>query len=67
MSENIFSRPYIYHKASERLQGEEHFHSKNYLLELPCSHAKMHLESALQKQNLAIAKAVSKSYTLDCS
>ena len=40
MSKNIFSRPYIYHKASERLQGEEHFHSKNYLLELPCSHAK---------------------------
>ena len=33
MSENIFSHPYIYYKASERLQGQEPFHSKNYLLE----------------------------------
>ena len=45
-SKNIFSHPYIYHMASERLQGEEQFHSKNYLLEIPHSHAKMRLESA---------------------
>ena len=29
MSKNIFSHPYIYYMASERLQGEEQFHSKN--------------------------------------
>ena len=27
-SENKFSHPYIYYMASERLQGEEQFHSK---------------------------------------
>ena len=26
---NIFSHPYIYYMASERLQGEEQFHTKN--------------------------------------
>ena len=30
-SKNIFSHPYIYYMASERLQGEEQFHSKHYL------------------------------------
>ena len=39
---------YIYYMASERLQGDEHFHSRNYLLEMPCFHAKMHLKSAPQ-------------------
>ena len=53
--------------ASERLQGEEQFHSKNNLLEMPCSHAKMHLKSAPQKLNFVTVKAISKSYTLDCS
>ena len=28
-SKNIFSHTYIYYLASERLQGEEQFHSKN--------------------------------------
>ena len=28
-SKKIFSHPYIYYKASERLQGEKQFHSKN--------------------------------------
>ena len=28
-SKNIFSHPYIYYMASERLQGEEQFHFKN--------------------------------------
>ena len=28
-SKNIFSHPYIYYMASERLQGEGQFHSKN--------------------------------------
>ena len=42
-SKNIFLYPYIYYKASERLQGEEQFHSQNYLLKIPRFHAKMHL------------------------
>ena len=50
--------------ANERLQGEKQFHSKNYLLEMPRSHARMHLKSVPQKLNFVIAKAISKSYTL---
>ena len=53
--------------TSERLQGEEQFHSKNYLLEMPCSYAKMRLKRAPQKLNFVMAKAISKGYTLDCS
>ena len=53
--------------ASERLKGEEEFHSENYLLEMPRSQAKMHLKGATQKLNFFMAKAISKSYTLDCS
>ena len=53
--------------ASERLQGEEQFHSKNCLLEMPRSHAKMRLKSEPQKLNFSIAKDISKSYTLDCT
>ena len=40
---------------------------KNYLLEMPYYHAKMRLKSAPQKLNFVIAKAISESYTLDCS
>ena len=40
-SDNIFSHPYISYMANKRLQGEEQFHSKNYLLQMPHSHAKM--------------------------
>ena len=57
-SENIFSHTYIRYMANERLKGEEQFNSKNCLLEMPCSHAKMHLKSALQKLNFVIAKAI---------
>ena len=64
---NIFSNPYIYYMASERLQGEEQFHTKNYLLEMSRFHAKMRLKSAPQKLNFLMAKAISKSYTIDCS
>ena len=67
MSKNIFSHPYIYYMASERLQGEEQFHSKNYLLEMSRFHAKMRLKSAPQKLNFLMEKATSKSCTLDCS
>ena len=66
-SKNIFLHPYIYYMASERLQGEEQFHSKNYLLEMPRFHAKMGLKSAPQKLNFLMTKAVSKSCTLDGS
>ena len=62
-----FSHPYIYYMASERLQREEQFHSKNYLLEMSCSHAKMRLKSAPRKLNFLMEKAISKSYALDCS
>ena len=43
--------------TGEILQGEEHF--KNYLLEIPCSHAKMRLKIAQsQKLNFEMAKAL---------
>ena len=64
---HIFSHPYIYYMASERLQGEEQFDTKNYLLEMSCFHTKMRLKSAPQKLNFLMAKAISKSCTLDCS
>ena len=64
-SENIFSHPYISYMANERLQREEQFQSKNYLFEMSRSHAKMYLKSAPQKLNFVIAKALSKSYSLD--
>ena len=49
---DIFSHPYIYYMETERLQGEEQFHGKNYLLEMSHFHVKMHLKSAPQKLNL---------------
>ena len=64
---NIFSHPYIHYVASERLQGEEQFHIKNYLLEMTRFHAKMRLKSAQQKLNFLMAKDISKSCILDCS
>ena len=45
-SKNMFSHSYIYYMASERLQGEKQFHSKNYVLEIPHLHDKMRLKSA---------------------
>ena len=57
-SKNIFSQPYIYYMASERLQGEEQLHTKNYLLEMSRFHAKMRLKSAPQKINSLMAKAI---------
>ena len=64
---SIFSHPYTYYMASERLHGEEQFHTKNYLLEMSRFHAKMRLKSAPHKLNFLMAKAISKSCTLDCS
>ena len=53
--------------ASERLQREQQFHSRYYLLEMPRFHAKMRLKSAPQKLNFLMEKAMSKSCKLDCS
>ena len=65
--ENIISYLYISYMANERLQEEEQFHSKNYLLEMPRSHEKIRLKNAPQKLNFVLRKAISKSYTSDCS
>ena len=59
-SENIFSHPYIRYMANGRLQGEEQFHSKNFLLEMSFSHTKMRLKSAPQKLNFLMAKGTQK-------
>ena len=63
-SKNIFLQPYIYYMASERLQGEEQFHFNNYIFEILCFHAKMHLKkSAPEKLDFLMTKAISKSCT----
>ena len=59
-SKKIFLHSYISYVASERQQGEEQLHSKNYLFEMPCFYAKMRLKSAPQKLNFLMAKAISK-------
>ena len=66
-NENIFLHSCITYKAIERLQKEEHFHSKNYFLEMPCSHVKMRLKDGTQKLDFVMVKVIPKSYTLDCS
>ena len=43
--------------ASERLKGEEQFHTKNYLLEMSRFHAKMRSKSAQQKTKLFNGKS----------
>ena len=63
----IFLHPYNYYVASERLQGKQQFHSKNYLLEIARFDAKMRLKIAPQKLTFLMAKAISKTCTLDCS
>ena len=55
-SGNIFSHLSIYYVASQRLRGEERFHSKNYLLEMPRSHAKIRLKSEPKKLKKVISK-----------
>ena len=63
----MFSHPYIYYMASAKLQGKEQLHTKNYLLEMTRFYAKVCLKSAPQKLNFLMAKAISKSCTLDYS
>ena len=59
-SKNIYSHPYGYYMESERLQREEQSHSKNQLLEMLCSHAKIRLKSAPQKLNFLVRKLYQK-------
>ena len=58
---NIFSHHYIYYMASERLQGEKQFHTKNYLLKMSRFNVKMRLKSAPKKLNFLMVKAISKA------
>ena len=53
--------------ASERLQGEEQFHTWTYVLEMSRFNTKMRLKSAPQKLNFLMEKAILKTCTLDCS
>ena len=55
----------ISYMANKRLQGEEQFHFKKYLLEMPRSHAKT--QCAPRKLNFVMAKPISKIYTPNCS
>ena len=48
----------LFRNELKRLQGEEQFRSKKYLLEMPCSHAKRCLKSAPQKLNFVMAKGI---------
>ena len=57
----IFSHPHIYYVASERIQGEEQFHSNTISLETIHSHSKMRLTSAPRKLKFLMAKAISQS------
>ena len=57
-SKNIFQHPYSYYVTSERLQGEEQFHSKNYLLEMPRFHAKVTSKMRTLKQPIYFLKTV---------
>ena len=64
-SENIFLYHYSSYKVNERLQGQKQFHSKTAFWKclVPC----LGLKSTPQKVNFVMAKAIPKSYTLDCS
>ena len=66
-SENIFSHPYTSYMANERMKDYKERNNfilrsaKDYLLEMPPSHAKMRLESAPQKLNFVMIKVGKKS------
>ena len=46
--------------SNQRLYGEEQFHSKNYLLKMPRSHAKKDFKNAPEKLNLLWQKIYQK-------
>ena len=62
-SKNIFSHTYIYYMASERLQGEEQFYSKN-LLEVAMSKC---VGKSTTKTELCNFRSYINKYTQDCS
>ena len=43
--------------ANETLQGERQFHSKNYLFEMPRSHAKIAFEKCIAKTEFCNGKS----------
>ena len=49
---------YVAYMENERLQGEEQLRTKNYLLEISCSHSKIRLKIAPQELNFVMAKAI---------
>ena len=53
--------------SNQKGQGEELFYSKNHVLQVPPSHAKMRLKSPPQKLKFLMAKDIQKNYTLNCS
>ena len=60
----MFLHPYISYIANEKLQGEEQFHSKNYLLEMPCPHVENVFEKGTIKIELCNGKRyIKKLYT----
>ena len=63
----MFSHPYTNYIANEISLGEEQFHSKNYLLDMYHSYAKLRLKIAPQQLSIVIGKTISKTYKLDCS
>ena len=65
--ENIFSHLRISYISKLKITWEKQLPSENRLLEMPRPHPKMSLKKAPQKLNLAVAKTISKNYTLDCS
>ena len=50
--------PYISYVPNKRLQREEKLHSKNYLLKMPRSHAKMRVKSAPQKLTFLMTNVI---------
>ena len=54
-------------RSNQRWQEEELFYSKNFVLDVPLSYAKMRLKSAPQKMNFLMVKSIQKSYALNCS
>ena len=67
-SENMYSHPYISYIANERLQGEEPFHSKKYLLDVHRSQAKMLYQKVVHQivaaNTLARSRIVTDSNTV---
>ena len=63
-----FHNPAFTIRQVKDYKERSNFNSKNYLFEMPCSHAKVRLKSATQKLNFVMAFIhYIVLYTLDCS